>query len=164
MLICIDNKRLHSCFLFKVNSSICYSCPSCYHAGVSPQKPPVSVTWQWVWEDSLTHLEAKDTTLANVCVHMHILFLTLTCLCSYQYIYKSVLCPLLGEVSNHIKHTSCTQQTHVTGIQLQGKTSSSSSPLPCLLSVLSVLESQGISKRPYHKREAEARLLWEPSP
>lgn len=129
-MICRDNKRLHSCFLFKVNSSI--SCSSLswdissYCAGVSPQKPPVSVTWQWIWEDSLTHLEAKDTTLANVCV----------CTCMHSSLPYTVCASISTPinqlhvhylemfpecVSNHIKHTSGAQQTNVTGIQLQGK-------------------------------------------
>lgn len=98
-MICTDNKRLHSCFLFKVNSRISCSCLawdiSSYHAGVSPQKCQ--------WHDS----ESEETDwliwkqkiqLWQMCVCMHTLFLTLHSLCFYQYTYKSVVCPLLGEV------------------------------------------------------------------
>ena len=76
LLICTDMKGLHSCFSFKVNSSTSCSCLSwaifSYYAAVSPQKLPMSVTWQWIWEDSLTHLKAKDTTLMGFHREMHV--------------------------------------------------------------------------------------------
>lgn len=129
-MISIDNKRLHSCFLFKVNSSISCSCLSwdisSYHAGMSPQKPPLSVTWQWIWEDSLTHLEAKDTTLANVCVctciHSSLPYTVCASISTpINQLYVHHLERFPECVSNHIKHTSNPQQANATGIQLQGK-------------------------------------------
>lgn len=99
-LIWMDKKRLHSFFSFKVNSSTSCSRLS-YRAGVSPQKLSMPVTWQWIWEDSLTHLKAKDTALRG--------FHTEKCVCAcvrtpytiyglFQYTCNLVLCPLLWEV------------------------------------------------------------------
>lgn len=146
LLIWMDKKRLHSFFSFKVNSSTSCSRLS-YCAGVSPQKLSMSVTWQWIWEDSPTHLKAKDTTLrgfhTNMCVH------TPYTICGFfQYTCNLVLCPLIWEVfwmpfKPHQTYRQCSiNRSHWNTIT--GKKLSSSCPSPCLPSV----GSTSVSPRP----------------
>lgn len=112
---CVDFHTGLNCWFVKtitvkVNSSTSCSCLSwdisSYCAGVSPQKLSVSVAWQWIGEDSLVHLKAKDTTLMGfrtekcvcACVYLHTLFLPLYYLWFYQRSYNSVEHPLPWEV------------------------------------------------------------------